>query len=375
MNDGKIPEYTMVRQLFVLGLLFLLQPHYAATAPEVSANIESNKPVKEGQAAYVNGSRLIREVRIKCSLPNNEQYTKYEIYRRRNNETQGTLVHDGKPELDNTGTYIMKKDKFLAGAYWCVGEGEEGKTPHSDFVYLGSPPKVTLKQLQPYPEEGGTARFVCEVEDDLTSFSIDRKLVYLCVDCSDDHPGIPVPREEWKHNGTELEIANVTRVWAMDARAVCRVTGLKVRDSTTRDFDPNGFYYNSDPVAIMFYEPPLPPDTSTVLGLSPPHFAATVIVGGIVLLALAVLVLVLLVMVVVRKRSRTQPAVDAEYGPPNGPHLGPGSVPGEGCRRPAPEDLGPVALLPPSVPGHPVSILPGACDSDWEQWQQARGYS
>ena len=369
----------MLRQLFVLGLLFLLLPHYAATAPKVSAKIvresESNETVKEGKAAYVDWSRHILEVRIKCSLPINEQYAKYEIYRRRNNETQETLVHDGEPEVYNTGTYIMKEDKFLAGAYWCVGEGEEGKTPHSDFVYLGSPPKVTLKQLQPYPEEGGTARFVCEVEDDLTSFSIDRELDYRCVNCSDDHPGIPVPGEGWKENGTKLEIANVTKVWAMDARAVCRVKGLRVRDSTTRDFDPNGYYYNSDPVAIMFYEPPLPPDTSTILGLSPPHLAATVIVGGIALLALAVPALVLLVMVVVRKRSRTRPAVNAEHGQPNGPHLGPGPAPGEGCRRSAPEDLDPAALLPPSVPDYPVSILPGACNSDWEQWQRARGYS
>lgn len=359
----------MLRQLFVLGLLFLLQPHYAATAPEVSANIESNQAVKEGQAAYVDWSRHIREIQIKCSLPSNGQCTKYEIYRRRNNETQGTLVRDGELEVDKTGTYIMNEDKFLTGAYWCVGEDKWGNKSRSDFVYLGSPPKVTLKQLQPYPEEGGTARFVCEVEDDLTSFSIDRELDYGYENISDDRPGISVPGEEWKNNGTELEIVNVTKVWAMVARPVCSLTRPRVLDS-------NGFYYNSDPVAIMFYEPPLLPDTSTILGLSPPHFAATVIVvGGIVLLALAVPALVLLVMVVVRKRSRTQPAVDAEHGPPNGPHLGPGPVPGEGCSTSAPEDLGSAALLPPSVPGHPVSILPGACNSDWEQWQQARGYS
>lgn len=367
-------------RVFVLTvqLICLILPHFAASKPEVSAKIvrkhgthRIERVVEEGQAAYVDWGTHTRisEVVIKCTWPGSEFYTGYEIHRR-NNGSQRTLVHSGEPEVGDIGRYRMKKEFFLPGAYWCVGQkGVEGKTPSDDAVYLGEKPKLSLKQLQPFPANKGTARFVCEVEDGLTSIRIDRKLDYQYIDGHNDTHDVTssTPGGEWLINATELMIFNADQDWTKSVRVFCRVKGLSVRDSAAEgDFDMRGYFYRSQPVSISFTET-IPAPVAPVV-IEPTHAAAVVIVG-IVLLALLLFTLALLTVVLVRRRKRrTQPAGDTEPGVPGDPHHHElVQAPGEGCRRSASRDLSPTPRIPLPVPGYVLTPLPGACDWDRER--------
>ena len=358
----------MARVFLLAQLIYLMLPHFAASNPEVSATIVrkigSETVVKEGQAAYVEWDTRISEVLIKCTWPGYELYTGYEIHRR-NNGTQRTLVHSGKPARDDTGRYRMTKETFLPGAYWCVGQEGEANTSSDDAVYLGEQPKVSLKQLQPFPANGGTARFVCEVEDALTPFRIDRKLDYQYINESGDTHNLDssTPGGEWIVNGTELVIANAVQDWAKSVQVSCRVVGLSVRDSAAEDFDFQGYYYSSRPPVPISFTDVIPTPAPVVF--QPTHAAAIVVVG-IVLLALVSLILVLSALVFVRwRRRRTQPADDTEQGVPGDPHHRElVQAPGEGYRRSTSRDLSPTPRLPLPVPGHVVTPLPGACVCD-----------
>ena len=361
----------MARVFVLAQLIYLILPHFAASKPEVSATIRkfgSETAVKEGQAAYVDWDTRIREILIKCTWPASELYTGYEIHRR-DNGTQTTRVHSGEPETYDTGRYRMKKETFLPGAYLCVGEGEEGKTASDDAVYLGEKPKVSLKQLQPFPANGGTARFVCEVEDALSPFRIDRKLDYQYIDGDGDTHNVnySTPGGEWLVNGTELTIVNAVQDWAKSVRVLCRVTGLSVQGSGAEDFDLRGYFYPSQPVSISFTE--IIPTPAPVV-FRHTHTAVIVTVG-IVLLALLLLTLAPLALVFARwRKRRTQPLGGTEQGMPGDPHSRERvQAPGEGCRRSASKDLSPTPRLPLPVLGHVVTSLPGACicDSDSER--------
>ena len=358
----------MARVFVLTQLIYLMLPHFAASRPEVSATIVtkfgSETVVKEGQAAYVDWDTRISEVLIKCTWPGYELYTGYEIHRR-NNGTQRTLVHSDKPAKDDTGRYSMTKEAFFSGAYQCVGQSKEGNTSSDDAVYLGEQPKVSLKQLQPFPANGGTARFVCEVEDALTPFRIDRKLDYQYINESGDTHNLDssTPGGEWTVNGTELVIANAVQDWAKSVQVLCRVVGLSVRDSAAEDFDFQGYYYSSRPPVPISFTDVIPTPAPVVF--QPTHAAAIVVVG-IVLLALLLLILVLSALVFVRwRRRRTQPAGDTEQGVPDDPrHRELVQAPGEGYRRSTSRDLSPTPRLPLPVPGHVVTPLPGACVCD-----------
>lgn len=348
VNTRKLPEDMMVRLL----ILFLVLPHYAATAPKVSADISgSGQRVMQGQAAYVNFS-MVGEIMIKCT--SREAYTEYAIHMWTENGAQRTLVPNGKPKIDMTFSHPLSSSTFLSGGYWCVGRNGDKETS-SDIVYLGTPPKVTLKQMKPFPENGETANFVCEVTDAFSRFNIDREIDYRYENGSGNHRDISsMPGSEPK--GSKLVITGVMQEWAKDVKVLCRVKWLKVQNSTSGYYNPQGLYYLSKSVAISFAmqnSTLMPNQTAIPLILQPAHIGAIAIVS-LVLVALVVLVPPVLIVVLVRRRRQTHPD-DSEQGLATETHHGQVRAPGNS--------------LVPMPNQNVVFTLPGAVNSGEERLQ------
>ena len=272
--------------------------------------------VSGGQAAYVNvADGRIEVIQIKCLW---SIFLGYVLWTK-NASGKSTILRRSTHLHQESDTFDMTRANFRPGEYWCTA-WDETKNVSSDSIYLSRSPSITLR-----PEEGalvpfgGKATLTCDVEDDLSQFSIIRREYEYryCegYDCTDKELFTNITGGDvWGQSGSTLTITNVQELNEI-VHVVCLVKWLEVKGSSKRYKTPAGRYNWSTPVEIELLKPPV---NGSMIETPEPLYIAAISVGGTVLLALAMCSLLVFTVWLIKRinKWRTATHPDDRQGRP-----------------------------------------------------------